>query len=269
MNRQDREPTWVFTIVGIAITGVAAILANFGQTQAWAQLVSDISLNVGITIIAVSLIDWIWRRVGGDPLMNAINELRSATTLLGDLRNTGLKRVFLTRAQAGEQRNEVQDKMVQAREVDMMGIALRSGWSSNPRFQEIVRSRARAGKTKFRVMVLDPEAQVTQQRTFEEDGQPSNRISEAASSTLRTMLQIKQSLPEDNQDFLKIKVIQETNIYCSIVRADDMMVVTKYVLHLSGGNSEMLEIEGSEGTLFKLYQNEFNATWNRALDWPR
>jgi hypothetical protein len=264
--KNQETPHWIFWITGGSIV-VIAVLTNIIEGKIW-QIISDVALNIGISIIAVSVIDWIWRRMGGDPLMNAINELRATTALLADLHETGIKRVFLSREAASERKRDIREKMKTAAEVDMMGISLRSGWSSTPEFQEILKKRAVKGLTKFRILVFDPDKSVTGQRALEEDGQPSNRIAETSAKTLSTILMIKNNLPESDRDAIKIKVVQETNMYCSIIRVDDFMLVTKYLMHLSGSNSETIEIAGKDSTYFKIYENEFNAMWDHAASWP-
>lgn len=269
MDSENRGfmPHWIFWLIGSAII-VFSILTNLIEGKTW-SILSDISLNVGITVVAVSIIDWIWRRVGGDPLTNAIHELRSATALLADLRDTGLKRLFISREHASDMRQYFKSKIAQAYEVDMMGIALRSGWLSDPKFQKILEKSILSGETQFRIMILEPEAQVTSQRAFEEDHRSSSRISENAGETLRILMEIKNRLPEAKHESLDVKVIDKTNIYCSVIRVDDQMLVTKYFMHLSGGNSETLEIEGEDSIFFLFYLDEFNSMWNRAASWPK
>jgi len=265
-DKRDAMPHWIFWIIGSAVV-IIAMLTNLIEGKPW-SLISGISLNIGITVIAVSIIDWIWRRVGGDPLTNAINELRSVTTLMADLRDTGLRRLFVSREHASERRQYFKSKMSQAYVVDMMGIALRSGWLSDPKFQKILEKRAMIGETQFRIMILEPEATITSQRAFEEDHRQSSRIAETASETLRILSEIKDRLPDEKRENLLIKVINKTNIYCSVIRADDQMLVTNYLMHLTGGNSETLEIEGEDSKLFSLYMDEFNSMWDKSTSWP-
>ncbi|MHA2171220.1 MAG: hypothetical protein ACXADH_02775 [Candidatus Kariarchaeaceae archaeon] len=264
-THRNELPHWIFWIIGGLIT-IISVLTGLIEGRPW-NLISDISLNIGITVLAVGIIDWIWRRIGGDPLMSAINELRTATTLLADLRDTGLKRLFISREHASERRRYLKSKMSQASEVDMMGINLRSGWISDPDFKKLLQKQTMGGEAKFRIMILDPGAQMTAQRAFEEDYRKSGRIAETASESLRILQEIKSKLPVERQDSLLIKVINETNIYCAVIRVDDLMMVTNYLMHVSGGNSETIEIEGEDGSLFKLFMAEFNAMWDRAAFW--
>jgi len=260
-----RTPHWIFWLFGALIV-IVSVLAQLIQGPGW-KLVSQIAQNIGMAIIAVSIIDWIWRQVGGDPLMNAITDLRSATTLLSDLHGTGLQRVFISRDLTTEYRRHLIEKMQNAKEVDMVGIALRSGWASTTEFQEVLKARSKADKTSFRIAVFDPSAKVTAQRSFEEDGKSTHRVSESASSTLRILSTIKNELAERDKRAMQIKVVSKTNLYCSIIRVDDFMFVTKYLLHLSGSNSETYVIDGKDGSYFKMYMEEFNAIWNRSVNW--
>lgn len=268
-EKKNNIAQFIFLTIGGALV-IISFLAGRGQDPdtPW-KVFADIALNIGVTVLAVSIIDWLWRRTGGDPLMNAIDELRDATTLLADLRDTGLKRLFVSREQANLRKKVTRDKIAQASKVDMLGIVLRSGWMSEPGFQTLLSKRAKTGETSFRIMILDPDAEVTKQREREEDRKASQRISRTANETLSILHGIKQQLPQDKQDHIEIKVIDETNIYCSIIRVDELMLVTNYLMHLSGGNSETMEIEGDGSTLFELYENEFETMWSRAAYWPK
>ncbi len=267
MKAKQETPLWIFWLIGMGIIAIS-VLAGLLNGNAW-QLFADIALNIGISIIAVSMIDWIWRRVGGDPLMNAISELRTATILLSDLHNAGVKRIFRSRSRADESKRCITEKMVRAKKVDMLGFVLRSGWSSTPDFREILKNQVGEEKTQFRIVIFDPiKSRMADQRSFEEDGKPSKRIANIAKSTLEALEDIKHKLASKDQGALKIRVVRDTGIYCSIIRVDEAMLVTKYLLHLSGSNSETMEIEGTDTEFFKLYMEEFNAVWDRATDWP-
>lgn len=266
MDKKSEAPLWIFWLLGGCSIAIA-IMSSALPGKLW-SLISDITLNIGMAIIAVSMIDWIWRRVGGDPLTTAIFELRTTTALLADLTSSGIKRLFINRGSASERKNYIMKKISQAKEVDMLGIALRSGWSSAPEFQELLKNQARKDKTSFRIIVFDPMSKIVIQRAAEEDGKPSMRIAESAASTLRVLEEIKNSLPKRDRDSIKIKVVKDTSIYCSIIRVDETILVTKYLLHLSGTNSETIEIEGKDTNYYKFYMDEFNAMWNRSAEWP-
>ena len=267
--KSDRPetPHWVFILSGSAVI-IISVLAQLITGPVW-DIISKIALSVGVSIIAVSVVDWIWRKVGGNPLMNAILELRNSTTLLSDLYGTGVKRVFISRNLTSDYKRILIEKMNNAKEVDMLGMALRSGWASTTEFQEALKTRAKSGKTTFRIAVFDPESKVAAQRSFEEDGKPTQRIAESAASTLRILAAIKAGLSKQDKKNLIIRVVTETGLYCSIIRADDLILMTRYFLHLSGGNSETMVIEGKDSSFYKLYLDEFNAVWGRSVDWPR
>ena len=67
---------------------------------------------------------------------------------------------------------------------------------------------------------------------------------------------------------MPVKVISRANIYCRIVRADDRMVVTKYLCHSSGGSSPTLELHGEDTSWFRKFTGEFDRMWELATEWP-
>jgi hypothetical protein len=65
----------------------------------------------------------------------------------------------------------------------------------------------------------------------------------------------------------QIKTVSDANIYFRIVRADDMMLVTKYLCHISGGMSPTLELRGKDTLWFQKFMNEFDHIWKLAANW--
>ena len=64
----------------------------------------------------------------------------------------------------------------------------------------------------------------------------------------------------------RVKVIDRANVYCRIVRADEAMLVTKYLCHSSGGTSPTLELHGKDTSWFRKFVNEFDRMWELAAE---
>lgn len=96
------SPHWVFWGVGTILILVAVLVRQLGKAgfgPFWAEVLA----SVGISVLAVSMVEWLWRQVGGEPLLKEVRQLQRATALLRDLDGTGIVRVY-------SKRDEFKDK---------------------------------------------------------------------------------------------------------------------------------------------------------------
>lgn len=262
-------PHFVFLAVGVVLILVAVILRLVGTATIWLSC-ADLVMNVGVSVLAVSVVDFLWRRLGGDPIIAAIERLHGITNLLRDLDQSGIRRVYARRDQyLGKE--ELLAQMRTAREVDMMGIALQHGWANDRSFLDILQQRAGAGKCHFRIAVLHPEGQVLRQREKEEaegHGTGVGRISRDALTSLEIFDKARALLPAADRAHLELRAVRESNLYCSILRVDDRMVVTLYLASRRGSKSPTLEIREPASPFYEMYKEEFERIWRVAEEWP-
>jgi len=270
-DKRPISPHWVFWGVGITLILAAVFVRQLGETGFW-PFWAEVLASVGISVLAVSMVEWLWRQVGGEPLLKQVRQLQRATALLRDLDGTGIVRVY-------SRRDDFKDKdtwlemMRSASQVDMLGIALQHNWANDPGFREIVAERAGRGRCRFRFLVFDPDSDVVAQRDFEECAAigidtPVGRIQRDTLSSLSTMHQIRCQMKPRDQPFLEIKVVHDVGLYCSMIRVDRRMLVTKYLFHCRGSKAPTIEVAGGDGTYWRLYEGEFEAMWQRAKGWP-
>lgn len=263
-------PHFVFWSLGIILVLLSVILRLVGASIAFWQFWADLSLNVGVSVLAVSIVDFLWRRLGGDPIMAAIHRLHTVTALLRDLEESGIERIYVSRDQF-QGKKELLDHMRAGRQVDLVGITLQHGWANDPELRDILAKRAGHGKCHFRIMVFHPDSGVVKQRDKEEAEEfnpKSARVSSDAGTSLNIFSQIRSGLPKEDQPFLEIRAIFETNLYCSIIRVDNMMLVSQYLISRRGSKSPTLEVRGAHSPFYQMYAKEFNQTWTRAIEWP-
>jgi len=153
----------------------------------------------------------------------------------------------------------------------MVGITLQHSWANDPKFLQLLRERTGSGKCRFRIMVFHPESSVVEQRDREEADefrtQPT-RISGDALISLQIFAELRSKLPARDQAYLEVRAIRQTNLYCSIIRAGDRMLVTQYVMSRRGSKCPALEIAGETSPYFEMYAQEFERLWNLAVSWP-
>jgi hypothetical protein len=120
-------------------------------------------------------------------------------------------------------------------------------------------------------MVFHPDSHVAQQRDKEEAEEYKTRpgrISNDALTSLEIFSGIRMSLPEADRASLEIRAIRETNLYCSVIRVDDKIIATKYLMSRRGSKSPTLEITGFSSPFFQIFAEEFTRMWTLAVEWP-
>lgn len=260
------SPYIFFVSVGIILLLVAIILGYQG-----ASLWSDLLLNLGVSVTAVTVIEFMWKRVGGDPISKAIALLRTATSLLRDLEGTGIEGIYPKRDKVDLEK-WINNYMKSAKEVDLMSNNLYRDWTSKDEFLKIIEERGREKRCKFRIMVLDPspDSSVTTQRGLDEGN--AKRLRDIIRDSLNKLQQVKESIDEklgkkEGDEYFKIKVINRSNVYCYIVRADAKMIVANYLSHIRGARLPALQIHGQDTSFFKVYKEEFENMWKISSDW--
>lgn len=89
MRQNSRLIYGIFISIGITLLLLASILRSQNLS-----LPSDITLNVGMVVLSLALIDFLWKIVGGDPLSQEISQLKKMNILNQDAASTGLMRVL-------------------------------------------------------------------------------------------------------------------------------------------------------------------------------
>jgi len=261
---------FVFLAVGVILVLVAILLRLLVGTTVFWRSAADLAWSVGISVMVVSIVDFLWRKLGGDPIAAALSRLQNTTSLLEDLGESGVQRVHTARNKF-EGKEGLLTQMKVARRVDMMGMTLQHGWANDPDFLRILKERAGRDRCHFRIMVFSPDGAMVRQRDREEasqyDGQPT-RISNDAFTSLQIFSRIRDALPEEEQGYLQLRVVVKTNLYCSVIRVDESMLVSKYMMSCRGSRAPSLEISGAATPFFKIYEQEFEAVWDLAADWP-
>jgi len=235
---------------------------------------APVFLALAAALIAIVLVEIIWKLYGGDPITRAIAGvygaiagLRTSTSLLRDLEGTGIERIHVQRRSAVDSWLKL---IGEAQEVDMMGNSLRRDWTARDEFVKTVESRAKEGKCTFRVLVLEPSADspITRQRMIEENDAERRMIANSL-FTLNTLNKIRESLNGEAKEHVKIKVAQGSSLHCYMVRADDRILVANYLSHIRGSDLPAMEIRGRDTSFFQVFAAEFERMWELGAEWPQ
>lgn len=256
-------PYGVFATIAVLLLLLSWVF-HLQEKVFWFQLF----FALGSSIIALTTIEFIWKYHGGDPVSKAIIALRTSTSLLRDLEGTGIERIHPQRRFTDF--SSWLEFIDSAQQVDMMGYSLRRDWTAREEFVKILQSRAKEQRCKFRILVLEPnpEAPITKQRMVEE-GDIERRIVSDAAFTLRTFEKIKNKLDVNAREYVKMKIVKGSNLYCFMIRADDRILVAKYLSHLRGSGSPTIEIRGRDTSFFLVFAAEFERMWELGANWPQ
>jgi hypothetical protein len=80
---------FLFLSIGVILLLLSIVLKLLRQEFGY-----EVFLNLGISVTTVTIVEYIWKQVGGDPMSKAIDRLRVATLLLRDLEGTGMRRIY-------------------------------------------------------------------------------------------------------------------------------------------------------------------------------
>ena len=249
----------LFLSIGIILLLLSIVLKLLRQEFGY-----EVFLNLGISVTAVTVVEYMWKQVGGDPISKAIDRLRIATLLLRDLEGTGIERIYVERQDSDAR--VWQQMVLAADKVDLMSLCLSRDWLLRAELREEMERSARERRTRYRILILDPTSEVAAQRAREEEKREFLPTIEQSPATLEA---IRERLgAEIASTHFQVRVIDCANVYCRIVRSDDKMLMTKYLCHSSGGTSPTLELHGKDTSWFCKFASEFDRMWELAAEWP-
>jgi len=249
----------LFLSVGVILLLLAIVLKLLGREFGY-----EVFLNLGISVTAVTIVEYIWKQVGGDPISKAIDRLRVATLLLRDLEGTGIERIYAERRDSDVQ--VWRQRIAAASRVDLMSMCLSRDFLESPELSTEMADAARERRTKYRILIFDPTSELAAQRAREEN---KRQFLPTIEQSLAVLQEMRRRLdPEVASTYLQVRVVKRAGLYCRIVRADDMMLVTKYLCHSSGSSSPTVELHGEDTAWFGKFASEFDRMWESAGERP-
>jgi len=251
--------------IGFLGTAIVLVLISIVFNYQNNKFLSEISFQLGIAVVGVTMIEFIWRILGGDPLSKLIDRLLLIIPFLESQKKLGIKQLYANRDDAKV--NLWIEYMKSAKQVDMMANTLRENWTSNDLFLRILEENARKKRCRFRILTLDPGSNACIERAREEEdkvGRLSITIQDSLLKFWDVMERLKQS---KTNEYLQVRTKKEGNLYCSIIRADDKMLISFYLSSVRGSNAPTLEIYGKQNILFERFTSEFEKMWKTSLPW--
>ena len=103
----------LFLSIGMILLLLSIVLKLLRQEFGY-----EVFLNLGISVTAVTVVEYMWKQVGGDPISKAIDRIRIATLLLRDFDGTGIERIYAERQDSDAR--VWQQRVLAADEVDLI-----------------------------------------------------------------------------------------------------------------------------------------------------
>jgi hypothetical protein len=269
------SPYFVFTVLATILLLIALI--------AWQQevaFVPELLVNIGASILTVVVVEWVWRRQGGDPIVSAITGFQRQIKLLEQFNALGIARLLPSRREL-EQPQVITawcELLRHARQVDLMAYNLARGFT---RHGDLMRSLQHAIVNNgciVRVVTLSPDFEdaetnrILVQRIAEESKKGKSARKRMESGLEDTWERFETMYSElgpkdggsDRREYLKLGFTSEITMYVNLVRIDDRMWVSPYLASATGGSSPAYEVAGRDSSLFQLFLAEFNHMWEHA-----
>lgn len=93
---------------------------------------SQVLINLGTSVMVVVIVEWLWKNLGGDPLIQAITEFKRLNILVREAEAFGIKRIYIRRGDIDF--NQLLFDIKNAHKIDLMGVNLLANWFGNPAF---------------------------------------------------------------------------------------------------------------------------------------
>lgn len=254
MNESDARASSLLHWFFVALGAICVLLAILLRPHS--EAISDLAINIGATLIATSLLAYLYQKIGAKGLTEQIKEIQQSLILVRKGLELGITNIW-------KERREIPVSMwneftKEARhEVWLYGVA-EYGYAKDELFHRILADGTIRGCT-YKVLILDPESPSA--KYWDERDQTG-----IVPSKIRASFQIFQQLIERNKEKpgkIELRVYDEVPSL-NIIRADGQMLVTLYISCLRGDDSLTLQIQHTPNGLFEEYQKQFDRVWNKA-----
>lgn len=99
LHKKTNNITFIFAGL-LALTFAFVITVSTqdtsGNVAVLSKITRDVLINIGVTTLAVTLINYLWGKSGGEPLSAQVDELKTITEQIISLKDTGLQKAIPT-----------------------------------------------------------------------------------------------------------------------------------------------------------------------------
>jgi len=243
---------WLFVALGV-IGVLLAILV-----RARSEVISDLLLNIGATLVATSLLAYLYQRLGTKSLNEQFREIQQSLEIVKNSLELGIVKIWKDRRDI---RNSIWNEFTEdaRHEVWLHGVA-EYGFACDEAFHQVVADGTARGCT-YKILLLDPDSPFA---GYWDDKDKTGVVP----SKIRAAIQRYQQMIQHNRGKpgnIELRVYDEAPSV-SIVRADEEMLLTLYLPFASGDHVLTLQIRNTPGGLFMRYLNHFSRIWHTAKE---
>ena len=259
MNNDEEFPArdpllyWFIVSVGVALVALSFVIK---PVSGW----TDLPFNIGSTLIASSVIAYLYQRFGSHDLMHQIIEMRRSVITTKRSFELGIRDMWSQRRNVA---NSFWNEFIKPAhsEVWLFGIA-ELGYAEDQLFPSIIADGIARG-CHYKILVLNPESPAAEELDRKEGGgtQVQGRIIRALN-----MFQNIQKQNTSKSETIQIRVSDDLP-HINIVRADSELLVTQYMPPLRGYELFTIRVQNVKGGLFEQYERYFKEIWSRAKPW--
>ncbi len=258
-----------FFFLGLLLFVLAGVVTIFIDDSSdglakWILFCRDIIFHTGITLVAVAIIDRIWRATGGEPMGEELADLRKSVSklpLFADSLSTGLRRIKARCvALTSEGFDWVGFLSDAQRQVDISGYTLRQWYTTNG-FRDALKVRVFEGVV-VRVLFMDEANGFLRSLVYDHACQNETDVK----SAILMGKEFFASLAKDINALgargrLEARTLKrESIVTCSIARSDDRVLATHYLYSELAAASPVIECERG-GDFLQVYEKEFETLW--------
>jgi hypothetical protein len=271
-HRPARVRHALIMAIGVALLCVALLVdrANFPDRH-------EILLVIGVTIISVSVVEGIFQLAGGNPVENRIGDLfgklsqevehlAATVDVIENARRLGIKEMHDRTGNYGLKAKWLEVIRMPRNSMDLMGRTLHN-WTIAQEVEQIILDKIVAEGVTFRWLVMSRDNKYLPQLE-EADQNIGESVKAKIDVTVRVLQDIRGKLPPDKQDKLKIRTFSHVPSYCSILRVDDIFLVTPYLQSAASRDSPLFIFEGPSSPWAATYSREFQGLWDSASPVP-
>lgn len=261
----SRHLALIFVLLGLVCLLTAQLLGP-------SSVIGGALVNLGVTFIAIIMLDLLWTTVGGEPLRIAVDKLEGEVQALGhffelvrDSESSGVRRI-VGRSDEFATGSDWQRLLSDAREqVDLCGTA-QHGWLKDAEgFKKAILNGLPRG-CQYRLLLYAPMSQSSPpihpiRQIIETERTRSVVTSSNNIESLAFFLSVKESLPDEYRNQFRVHVVDDKVLYNIISRFDNTLLVTQYLYHARSESCPLLEIKGPGTALFETFTTEFELLW--------
>lgn len=228
----------------------------------------DILKEFAVVFLAVGFVSFLWDLAGGDPTEVQLKEMHHHMTVLSDIvdGNLGIERIWPKRAAwQGDLDDGLKvwkDRVCEAKIVDIVSNTLFRNWFKDDDF--IDRFFGSLGSKTVQILLIDPDSDIAKLRKKDEyEHRPEFQMEIEA--TLARIARLRKVIKKADSRKLEVRLNRSAYQLAQIIRADNLMLISVYLLGKSGSFATTFQIRGPGTELFSKYQEQLEFYWRHGV----